>query len=155
MDKVDIASVRAIGILREYGIGWNVKVTNSRKTLAVTDHSTSIVELSKRFILLSTLEEFDGIIHHEIAHVLAGPGKGHGVDFVRICKEINPDEKFSCNNFPLRIGLYIYTCPNCGVLGTNELKKDISCVKCLSEGKLVDVEVVKNIIVPTEWASIL
>lgn len=154
MNKLEVAKLRAEDILAQYGVSnWGVKVTNSRKTLAVTDHGTKLVELSKRFIQAATIEQFDGIIHHEIAHILAGPGKGHGKEFVQICKQINPDEVYSCDNFPLRIGRFLYTCPNCGVLGSNEKQEDIVCGICINNGDFVPVEVTKNIIVPTVWAS--
>lgn len=155
MNKVDTAVARAISILRQYDIGWDAKITNARRTLAVTDHGTKTIELSKRFVMVSTLEEFDGIMHHEVSHVLAGPGKAHGGEFVSICQEINPNEVYSCDNYPIRIGLYKYTCPNCGVLGSNEKRKEMACANCLSNGMgVVDVEVIKNKIEVTEWASI-
>lgn len=155
MDKLDVAKARAEDILTQFGVGtWGVKITNARKTLAVADHGTRLVELSKRFIQAATIEQFDGIMRHEIAHILVGPGKGHGEEFVRMCKEINPDEVFSCSNYPLRIGKFLYTCPNCGVLGSNELKKDIACPLCYDKNKeYVSVTVEKNVIVPTQWAS--
>lgn len=149
MDKIEVAKLRAVDILSQYGVSnWDILVTNSRKTLAVADHATKLVELSKRFILQSTIKDFDGIMHHEIAHILAGPGKGHGEEFVRICKEITSDAAFSCSNYPLYIGLYLYTCPNCGVIGTHEKEIPTTCVRCLSE-----VVITKNKIRTVEWAS--
>lgn len=154
MDKIDLAKKRAEEILAQYGVShWNIKITNARKTLAVTDHLRKRVELSKYFILKSTLEDFDGVMHHEIAHILAGPGKGHSREFVSICQELNLDESFSCDNFPIHIKYFLYTCPNCGLLGSDNRKKKLVCNNCLDRGELVDLEVVRNVIRPVQWAS--
>jgi predicted SprT family Zn-dependent metalloprotease len=153
LNKIEAAEARTIELLDKYGItGWTVYTTNSRKTLAVTDHDTKIVELSKRFVMLATREQFDGIIRHEVAHILAGPGRSHGKEFVEKCNEIGAGEAFSCDNYPIHIKLYKYLCEFCGVVEYNNAKKDLVCGKCmLAKAEFVNLERVTNKIEVMAW----
>lgn len=153
MNKVKAAELRARELLDNYGItGWTVCTTNSRTTLAVTDHDTKIVELSKRFVMLATKEQFDGIIHHEIAHILVGPGRGHGSEFVNMCNNIGTSSDFSCDNYPIHIKSYKYVCEFCGVIEYSNAKKHLLCGECMiSKAEFVNLERVKNKIEVMAW----
>lgn len=153
MNKVEVAELIAREILLQHNVvGWKVETTNSRKTLAVTDHDTKTVELSKRFVMLATKNQFDGIIHHEIAHILSGPGRGHGRKFVEKCNEVGIGKDFSCDNYPVHIKLYKYLCEFCGIVEYNNAKKDLMCGKCMvSKAEFVNLERVKNKIEATAW----
>lgn len=154
MNKLDVAKTRAEKILSDSGVsGWGVWIRNTRKELAVADHNTKTIELSKRFILLSTLDEFDGVMHHEIAHVFAGFVADHNREFVSICRKLNPNSMYSCDQYPIYIKRYLYTCRNCGVLGSSEEYKKIACSDCFDNGKVVEVDIKNNKIETKEWAS--
>jgi predicted SprT family Zn-dependent metalloprotease len=153
LSKTEAAELRAREILKQHNVvGWRIETTNSRKTLAVTDHDTKTVELSKRFVMLATKKQFDGIMHHEVAHILAGPGRSHGKEFLEKCNEIGAGEAFSCDNYPIHIKLYKYLCEFCGVVEYNNAKKDLVCGKCmLAKAEFVNLERVTNKIEVKAW----
>lgn len=151
MIKTEQAIVRGHEILDKYGIFWDIEITDARDTLAVTDHNKETIELSKRFVLLASQDQFEGIMKHEIAHILAGSGRGHGDEFVQVCEDLGVDEVYSCDNYPIHIKKYLYTCNNCGAKCSSEEKKEMSCLSCLQEGLLVDLEVRNNKIEECQW----
>ena len=153
MNKVEQATNRAIQMLHQNGVGyWRVKVTNGRKSLAITDHGERVVELSKRFILATNETDFHGIMLHEIAHILVGPGHGHGEKFKNKCAEIGLDTAYSCHDYPIYIQRYKYICENCGVLGSSEKKERFMCTNCLYQrNELVAIQVIVNTIAAKAW----
>lgn len=152
-DKSRVAILRAIKILSDNNVkGWSVYFTNSRTVLAVTDYNTKTVELSKRFVSASNIDEFDGVMHHEVAHIIAGYESKHGDKFIEVCNRIYPNELYSCDNYPGNIRRYKYLCKFCGIIYYSNKKEKISCVPCLESGKKpIATEILINRITANAW----
>lgn len=136
--KIAIAVDTAYSIMEKHNVtGWSVVILNGRKTLAVTDHAYKTLELNKRFIYASSKKDFEGIITHEVAHMILGPGYGHGKEFVQLCKKLGAEE-YSGTSHPTHIGRYLYACESCHLAASSEKKTSCYCRPCLEDkGMLV------------------
>jgi len=85
-DKLRAAILLGAELMVEHGLSdWKLDIVNKRTTLGETYYRTKTIELSQRFILVSTKDEFRKTMLHEIAHALIGPGYAHGPVFVEKC----------------------------------------------------------------------
>lgn len=74
-------------LLAEFGVeGWNV-VMNARltQTYGRCNYTARKIEISTKLAKINSADRTEDTIRHEIAHVLAGPGTGHGPAWKRAC----------------------------------------------------------------------
>ncbi len=63
-------------------IGWKVKINNRlTRALGRCCYTTKTIELQGRYVKDNTVEQVTDTILHEIAHALAGPRAGHGMEW--------------------------------------------------------------------------
>lgn len=131
-EKVGLAIERAKELTEDYGLDFDIKVNRKRTSLAETHHDTQTIFLSKYFITVADEDQFDGVVLHEVAHALIGPGFGHGAEFQEICGLISPTDEFVApHTDKLPIRSYKYECENCDYFGFHNAKKDnLGCVFC-------------------------
>lgn len=74
-------------LFAEFGItGWHVAFDNARQRAGQTRYRSRTVSFSKHFVASNTAERVEQTIRHEIAHVLAGAGAGHGPIWKAKCR---------------------------------------------------------------------
>lgn len=151
-EKLELAVLRACQLLTENGLGhWKLKLGNKTNTLANTHHKDKTIVFSKKFIYVATKEQFDGVTLHEASHAIIGPGKGHGEEFIRKCREISPNDDYITEKTSLRLARYILTCPACGYSGQTHTKLEGYCGKCDEKNKISKFKIEKNSIRVTAW----
>lgn len=65
-------------------IGWKVKINNRiTRALGRCCYTTKTIELQGRYVKDNTVAQVTDTILHEIAHALAGPRAGHGLEWKR------------------------------------------------------------------------
>lgn len=151
-EKLRIAVKRSAELLVANGLGdWKLKLNNKRSALAETWHSDKSITISKHFIIISDEEQLEGVVYHEIAHALLGPGYGHGKEFVSMCTKISPNQKYARRGVDVPIRKFIMTCPECGYSGTLNVNKELYCGVCAKENKMIKFEVTENKLEVKEW----
>lgn len=149
-----MALVRADKLLANNGLikDWRVSINGSRSSLAWTEHTDKEISFSKFFAYTATREQFDGVILHEIAHALLGPGFGHGKEFTELCERISPNSEYATALADIGIRKYLFTCPRCGYSGYHNSKADKACGSCYAgTGKKIVFDRKVNTIEVKEW----
>lgn len=148
-DKLRAAILLGAELMVERGLSdWKLDIVNKRTTLGETYYRTKTIELSQRFILVSTKDEFRKTMLHEIAHALIGPGYAHGPVFVEKCLAIGGNPESSGD---ITIRSYIYRCENCGTAGGHNKVIDAYCKKCFDKGIYAKLIGEKNRIEVRSW----
>ena len=148
-DKLRAATLLGAELMIEHGLSdWKLDIVNKRTTLGETYYRTKTIELSQRFILVSTKDEFRETMLHEIAHALIGPGYAHGPVFVEKCLAIGGNPESSGD---ISIRSYHYECPKCGAHGGNNRLAEAYCTACFNRGDMVKLNVTKNKIEVRSW----
>ena len=129
--KILMAYNRALELLGLHNLqDWSVSINGSRSALAFTDHIDKDISISKFFVYMSSKKQFDGVVLHEIAHALLGPGFGHGDEFLELCKKISPDDDYAKAWVDIGIRRYFFECPRCSYSGYHNSKSDKACPEC-------------------------
>lgn len=70
-----------------------VGLSGTKKSLGDARYFPPRIRISKHWIPLLPREEIVDTILHEIAHIIAGPGAGHGPAWKRACRQVgaNPE----------------------------------------------------------------
>lgn len=151
-DKIEQAMLRGSQLLIENGLGdWRVKVNNKRTSLAETWHKEKMIVFSKKFIMISTKEQFEGVALHEIAHALLGRGHGHDEKFVELCTKISGHNKYAQKSTTANIGRYMFSCPSCGQTASHNSNKDKYCGICFKNGETVKFNMRINKLEVRQW----
>lgn len=149
MKKIDQAQELGQKILDEHNVSHKLKFNNTRNTVGTTNHDTKVITLSRFFVKLATVEDFKGVLLHEITHALLGPGHGHGPEFMAKCREIGGFDVISKS---YHIHTYRGSCSECGQTGTtNVRKRNVLCGLCSANDKFNIIELTKNEIKETVW----
>lgn len=84
------AQTLAFAAMKAHGIDetWNLRWDNAKRRNGLTDYRTKTISLSAPLTHLRTADEVRQTIGHEIAHVLVGPGHGHGPVWQRKMREL-------------------------------------------------------------------
>ena len=67
---------------------WRVEWDNAKRRNGLTDYNRKVISLSAPLTNIRTVDEVRQTIGHEIAHVLVGPGHGHGPVWQRKMREL-------------------------------------------------------------------
>lgn len=135
------ADLRARTLLQEFqlkdlvGNDWTFGWNRSRSRYGVCNYSRTEISLSYHYVQVATQEQVTQTILHEISHIVAGPGTGHGIAWKKACLIVGAK--------PIRCGAYIEnlpslyrgTCPVCqGVFKANRRLKNMSQRLCCKRG---------------------
>ncbi|WP_371683697.1 SprT-like domain-containing protein [Flaviflexus sp.] len=111
---MDLPAARtlATSLMAQHGVDWDFKWDRAKKRAGQTNFTTRTVTLSGHLTKLCTEEQVRQTVLHEIAHVLVGPGHGHGPVWQKKAKEIGADPKRSTGpDFPKAPAPWQATCP--------------------------------------------
>ena len=87
--SLELARDMALTEMRKHGItGWSFKFDNAKRRCGSTQHGKKTITLSRPYVLLNSEEEVLETILHEIAHVIAGPGAGHGPQWRKAARAV-------------------------------------------------------------------
>lgn len=143
--KLRTAVLRGSELLNDKGLyDWDIKINKSRSSLAQTNHFEKTIYYSRYFLIAANKEQLDGITLHEVAHALLGPGKGHGVEFVKLCARLGLETLYACRRANIQIGIYKAECKCCGYSGSCNDKKDKYCDFCYEKGIISKFVLSKN-----------
>lgn len=87
MDRRD-AEAMAVSLLAEFGVdrdGWRVAWNRRKSSYGLCRYDTKRLELSGPLVDVNDPKLIEDTIRHEIAHILAGPGGGHGPAWKEMC----------------------------------------------------------------------
>lgn len=104
-------------LLQEHGRNdWIVRL-NGRlsRSLALTRYGPQVIDLCRGFVQLNDEETVLATIRHEVAHVLVGPGEGHGPVFRQMCVKLGGCPK-PYMDVPTSPYHWISRCPICGAV---------------------------------------
>ena len=150
--KIKEAVLLGAQLLIENGLGdWKIDLNKGRKSLADTYHKDKRISFSRSFITVATKEQFVGVTLHEIAHAMLGPGYGHGKEFVELCTKISPNPDYATHSADVRIGMYIYECPNCNYGGASNKRLEAYCQECFEKQQYHKLVRTKNELLVKEW----
>ena len=82
--------------LAEHGLkarGWTGHLDSALRRFGVCYHTKKRISLSRHLVALNSDEETLDTILHEIAHALAGPEAGHGLQWRTVASRIGADPK--------------------------------------------------------------
>lgn len=152
-EKLKSAILHGYNLLANNGLDeWIIKTNNKTSSLAETWHDEKTIFFSKKFIIVSDKEQFEGIALHEITHALLGPGYGHGKTFRELCTKISKTDKYACTSITMQIKKYTLTCKDCGYVGnTNAIGHDRYCSRCFDNYKIVKLVPEQNTIEVKVW----
>lgn len=152
-EKINIAIKSAEEMIAYHGLDFSVMVNRRRVTLAETHHDDKTIFLSRWFIIATDKRTFEGVVLHEIAHAMLGPGFGHGEEFQELCGMISPTDDFilpHTGRTPTQ--RYKYECEGCDYFGFSNAKRhDLGCAACASIGVNSRLAPAKNNIELKEW----
>ena len=122
-------------LMREYGLqGWRVALDGAVRRFGACRYRDKSITLSARLVQLNSEAQVLDTILHEIAHALAGPGKGHGAEWARIARSIgcSASRCYSAQDTQQPAPRYLLRCGNCGHTTTRyRLKGRASaCLAC-------------------------
>ncbi len=106
----------AIGydLMTERGIcDWTLGTHNKKMSCGTCSFNDKKISLSSHFLRLNSDDVIINTIKHEIAHVLAGQGVGHGVVWKSICRLVGcvPSRLNDIAIMPK--GKWLYRCTTC------------------------------------------
>lgn len=143
--KLKQVADKAYNLIAEHGlVNWQVQFNNRTVVVGETDHLEKTLTFSKKFIKVAEEHEFYGVLMHEIAHALLGPGFGHGERFIEKCMQIGVPEEYATYATKKHIRKYMYKCSECGYAGSHNSHKDVYCYYCSEENKISKLDVTEN-----------
>lgn len=76
-------------LLEEHGLyGWSVKLTQAYREIGKCNYTHKVINISLKIARVSPWEDVLDTILHEVAHAIAGPGKGHGAEWRHIARNL-------------------------------------------------------------------
>lgn len=121
------------------GHDWTFIWIRTKRVLGRCNYRDRTIALSLPFVDVNDLPTVEQTILHEIAHAIAGPGTGHGVEWQRIARSIgvkNPSSKCGPDEVTLPDGRYQATCETCGNVShrhrmTKRMRnREFACAPC-------------------------
>jgi len=104
-------------ILREKGFTeWKIEFGRASNNYGLCKYKKKVIRYSKLLVEANSLERSKLTALHEIAHVIVGPGKGHGPLWKKACIELGGDgiRCYSTKNTVVIKGKWVGTCDICG-----------------------------------------
>lgn len=105
-------------LMNEHGLShWTFEWDRAKRRAGCCKHSQRKITLSFHYVEHNGDKPYDlrDTILHEIAHALAGPGKGHGLQWKTICRRIGarPVRCYDSNRIKMPPGRWAAVCPSC------------------------------------------
>jgi predicted SprT family Zn-dependent metalloprotease len=142
MNRSEAASL-ARTLMNQHGLGnWVFEWDGAKRRAGACHHTKHKITLSIHYAERNAIDLVKDTILHEIAHALAGPGKGHGWEWKQICIRIGakPVRCYS-SDADMPEGKWKACCGGCTKLFTKHRQPKRNgwtyCVKCgPDKGKL-------------------
>jgi len=102
-------------LIVEFGIdrdGWTFAWNRRKSAFGVCRFGRRTIELSGPLVDVNDRAKIENTVRHEIAHALAGPGKGHGPEWKRQCAVTGAVPK-ACTEGESAPARWVGTCPAC------------------------------------------
>lgn len=147
------ALVLAAQLLVDNGLGdWHLGIKEVTSYHAQTTHRARLITLNSRAIRKATKEQFTGILYHEIAHALVGPGNGHGRPFKSKVWELTGSLEYAGYATRINIRKFLTTCENCGINSSTNKKGIRYCRPCfMNYRKTVVLQTIVNPLEIVVW----
>lgn len=110
------ATLLAESYLQQYNlhtVGWAIRFTSSKRRFGCCNYYTKVISISKYLTIVNEPEQVIDTILHEIAHALAPPYSGHGIEWKAICTRIGARPERCYGREVTRVHRWIATCPGC------------------------------------------
>ena len=108
--------VWANGVMEAFGLigraGWTFGFDNAKRRLGCCHYRKRMVTMSRHYLSKNTPEQFRNTLLHEIAHALAGPGAGHGPEWVAVARRIGCNGR-RCGEADMPEGAWRAVCGGC------------------------------------------
>lgn len=155
-DRLD-AAFPQFQLREKWTLGWDPR---SKRRVGVCRHSQRRVEISEWAIKKLPVEKLLNTLRHEVGHVAAGQGAGHGPSWLAWAKELGfrpetatrlpPEEKE-----PFKYG---FVCESCGLIpGTGWYRQPKAGKrthrKCGNPGVVVRLDESGRIVSPGNWTE--
>lgn len=125
---------RAAALFEEYGItGWTFGWDRAKSRRGVCNYTDRKITMSKALALLSTFEESEQTLIHEVAHAIVGSGHGHGPVWRRQARAMGHSGSRTSRRAVEVPKTYTGRCPNGHESGRHRRpKQPVSCGRCSS-----------------------
>jgi hypothetical protein len=132
--RLDAVRELAADLMREHELyGWSLTFDQARNRAGECRRRIKQISLSEPLLTMWTPEQVRDTILHEIAHALAPPRSGHGIEWKRVCVAIGADptrtwDPSQNESLPKR---WIGTCPSGHeIYRDRRPRKPVSCTQC-------------------------
>lgn len=127
-------------------LGWVLTLDNSVSRAGSCCYSSKTISLSKHLVHAAKHELADvkNILLHEIAHALAGQGRGHGAHWREIAVRIGCDGR-RCHSLELKPHAQVLACVLCGHVNAvrhricRKYWRNAKCASCSVQGSVTVV----------------
>lgn len=111
--------------------GWDFRWSTAKQIYGYTDYRNKTLSFSRPITLLNDEHEFEQMVLHEIAHVIAGPrAAAHGAEWKRIVRRIGGTDR-RCHSAETPEPTWVGTCPACGHMVKRFRRgKALACGRC-------------------------
>jgi predicted SprT family Zn-dependent metalloprotease len=118
VEKITFVHSLANKLLREHGLtqnGWRFELSNTKRAIGDCLYEDKLIRFSVHYLALTSDEEIEDTIRHEIAHALAGHDAGHDGVWRHYARVVGARPQ-ACSNRAKSTAKYNYmfTCPQCG-----------------------------------------
>lgn len=131
--RLDQAEEMAAQLMRLHGVprGWTFAFDRSKVRFGKCDYRRKQISLSRHLVELNSEDEVRDTILHEIAHVLAPRGAGHGPKWQAVAISIGCNGMRCYGQEVVRPkGKYRGTCPGCRRVIYRHRRMLIACARC-------------------------
>lgn len=127
------AVTEAARLLVKNGLGdWRINLKSVTSYNAQVRYRQKILIINTKMITVASKDEFTGIMYHEIAHALVGPGHGHGRKFKDKVYELTGSYKYAGYSSRVGAGNFLSLCTGCGFKGEVSSPRARWCNRCFS-----------------------
>ena len=117
-----------------YLFEWRAELDKAVRRFGACHYSRKLITFSNDLVALNDQACVLDIILHEIAHALAGPGKGHGPEWKRIARSIgcSAHRCYSLTHTVRPPGRFILRCASCGqtIQRVRAPRRPLACSNC-------------------------
>lgn len=130
--NLDDAAQLARELMDHHGLHqWRFRFDRAKRRAGMVVYSKQELSLSRVLVPLYTPEQVRGVILHEIAHALVGPGHAHDALWRRTCIAIGGDGLASLHDTPKPEPTWRGVCPQGHEAGRFQKPTcQLSCTKC-------------------------
>jgi predicted SprT family Zn-dependent metalloprotease len=107
------AESEARTLLAQYAPEWKFKWGRGKRQLGCCHYRTREISLSTYYVSVSDKSMISDTLRHEVAHILAGPGAGHGPIWKKYCLLVGAKPLRCSKQVEGMPAKYLGKCPCC------------------------------------------